>query len=257
MMPSGDLIARLIASEAAYTSIRAQVIGRWPDNRFGVALRQVGGAYGFQVKGVPSPWLNRVLGLADAHAVRDWHDWFTSAGIAGRFETIPHQFSADLGRALVAAGLVPIGGDALVCGQPGSMAPTEPIEHAETAIAIEVFLDTHLDGLGVPNAIRAGAKANMRGWLGLPGWHLLVARRDGQPAGSCVLFQHDGVAYVADMATRPGFRNRGVQTALLAQCHALAAGTDVIWARCRFLSQSHRNLMRAGLATVCTSEFWQ
>ena len=251
------MIDRMIASEAEYTSVRANVIGRWPDNRFGVALRQIGGAHGFQVKGVPSPWLNRVIGLQDAGAVPVWHNWFSSAGIAGRFETLPHQFSPELGRALIEAGLSPIGGDALVCGRPAPASPTEVIEHAETAAAIEVFLDTHLDGLDVPIAVRDGAKRNMLGWLGLPGWHLLLVRRDGKPAGSCVLFQRNGVAYIADMATRPRFRNRGVQTALLAQCHVLAAEAEIVWARCLFLSQSHLNLMRAGLGLVCTSQFWQ
>lgn len=256
MIASGEFIARLIASEVEYTAIRARVIGRWPDNRFGVALRQIGDAHGFQVKGVPSPWLNRVLGLEDASTVLAWRDWFAGAGIAGRFETLPHQFSPELGHALIEAGVVPVGGDAVVCGRPAPASLIEPVEDAQTAAAIEVFLDTHLDGLGIPVAVRDGAKGNMRGWLGLPGWHLLLARRDGEPAGSCVLFQHDGIAYVADMATRPMFRNRGVQTALLAQCHVLAADAEIIWARCQFLSQSHRNLMRAGLGTVCTSQFW-
>ena len=256
-MISAEMIDRMVASEAEYTAIRAKVIGRWPDNRFGVALHKIGSAHGFQVKGVPSPWLNRVLGLEDAEAVHVWHDWFANAGIAGRFETLPHQFSPELGCALIAAGLSPIGGDALVCGRPAPASRIEAIEHAETSEAIEVFLDTHLDGLGVPIAVRDGAKKNMRGWRGLPGWHLLLVRRDGAPAGSCVLFQRDGVAYIADMATRPEFRNRGVQTALLAQCHMLTVRADIMWARCRYLSQSHRNLMRAGLELACTSQFWQ
>ena len=156
MIVSAELIDRLIASEAIYTAIRAQVIGRWPDNRFGVALRQIGGAHGVQVKGVPSPWLNRVLGLDDADTVPAWRDWFTSAGIAGRFEMLPHRFTPALGRALLVAGLAPAGGDALVCGRPAPAGSLEAIEHAETADTIEVFLDTHLDGLEIPLALRDG-----------------------------------------------------------------------------------------------------
>ena len=134
-----------------------------------------------------------------------------------------------------------------------------PVPRTRTTIAdtdLEEFLDTHLAGLDIPPAIRPFAKANMRGWAGLPGWHFLLARRDGSAAGTCLLFIQDSLAYAADMATLPAFRQRGVQTELLAECHRRAAGCAALWARCRFASPSHRNLTRAGLVTLCTTQFW-
>jgi GNAT superfamily N-acetyltransferase len=234
------------------------VIGRWPGNPHGVALRRDGPVSGFQVQSVPSPWLNRAMGWGDADAalVPAYAAWFAGAGIEGRFEVMPDRAGPALARALAAAGLLPTGGDAIVTGQPQPAGDVPSVTLATDEAAMETFLDTHLHGLGIPLAVHDGAKANMRGWRGLAGMALLLAWRDGLPAGSCVLHRADGIAYVADMATRPEHRRQGVQTDLLRQCHALAADDAVIWARCRFLSGSHRNLQRAGLATFCTTTFW-
>jgi hypothetical protein len=53
-------------------------------------------------------------------------------------------------------------------------------------------------------------------------------------------------------------RGKGAQTALLERCFTLAheAGADVIWSRSVYLSQSHRNMARAGLRVLCTPAFW-
>ena len=53
------------------------------------------------------------------------------------------------------------------------------IRSVETSEMLERFLDVYLAGWGFPLAIHEGAKANMRGWLGLPGWHLYLS---SQPA---------------------------------------------------------------------------
>ncbi len=47
----------------------------------------------------------------------------------------------------------------------------------------------------------------------------------------------------------------GLVPRLLVAAHALHGEGGIVWARCRFLSQSHRNLQRAGLATLCTTMF--
>lgn len=62
------LIPRLLTQEAEYTAARAEVIGRWPGNPFGVAIRHERAVFACRVAGVPSPWLNRVMGLVEANA---------------------------------------------------------------------------------------------------------------------------------------------------------------------------------------------
>lgn len=250
------LIPRLLAQEAEYTATRASVIGRGPGNPFGVAMRRETGIFACQVAGVPSPWLNRVIGLREGQAgqVPALHAWFGE--VPPRFETTPDSFGPALGHALLAAGLAPVGGDALVCGPGRGGAIPDGVALVEDAAALEEFLGAHLAGLELPVAVREGARRNMRGWLGAPGFALLLAREGGTAAGACALHRQDGQTYVADMSTRPEWRGRGVQTRLLAAAHALHGEGGTLWARCRFLSQSHRNLQRAGLRTLCTTMFW-
>jgi hypothetical protein len=59
---------------------------------------------------------------------------------------------------------------------------------------VERFPDVYLAGWGFPLAIHEGAKANMRDWLGLPGWHLYLAEIDTQAAAIAISFLHENVA---------------------------------------------------------------
>jgi len=256
MIASEGVIPRLLAQEADYTATRAAVIGRWPGNPFGVEVRREGGVFACRVAGVKSPWLNRVMGLgeADARQVAELRDWFGDA--VPRFETTPTSAGPALGLALVAAGRAPVGRDALVWSQGRGGAMPNGVALVEDAVALEAFLDAHLAGLELPETVREGAKRNMRGWLGAPGFALLLAREGGTAAGACVLHRQGGQTYVADMSTHPEWRGRGVQTRPLAVVHELHGEGGIVWARCRFLSQSHRNLQRAGLQTLCTTVFW-
>lgn len=242
------MIDALIAHEACYTEARVGAIARRAGNPFGAEVWRRGEAFACRVRGVPSPWLNRATGLTpdDPEILRRW---FGDA--AWRAETWADRADAALAAALARAGKHPGGGDAVVIFRPQPRINTN-IEDSD----IEIFIDAHLAGLGIPDPVRPQARANMRGWEGLPGWHFLLARRKGEPAGTCVLHRHGGLAYIADMATLPAWRGQGVQTELLAECHRRAAGMSAVWARCRFASQSHRNLARAGLNTLCTTQFW-
>ena len=64
------------------------------------------------------------------------------------------------------------------------------IRSVETPEMMERFLEVYLAGWEFPPAIHEGAKVNMRGWLGLPGWHLYLAEIEGQPAAVAILFLH-------------------------------------------------------------------
>jgi GNAT superfamily N-acetyltransferase len=132
------------------------------------------------------------------------------------------------------------------------------IRYVETSEAMERFLDVYLLGWEFPLAIHERAKANMRGWLGLPGWHLYLAEIDGQPAAVAILFLHEGVAYFADTCVDPDYRGRRFQSALLARYKRDAArlGAEMLCSQATFGSTSHRNLERAGLRLLYTQAEW-
>lgn len=86
-----------------------------------------------------------------------------------------------------------------------------------------------------------------------PGTSCYLARVDGEPAGGGALSVAGGLAALFSASTRPRFRRRGVQTALLAaRLAAAAAGCDVATVQANPGSDSHRNIQRAGFQIAYT-----
>jgi len=77
---------------------------------------------------------------------------------------------------------------------------------------------------------------------------------DGQPAGGGAIYIHEGTAEVGSTSTRPAFRRRGVQTALL-QAQLVAAreqGCDLALTITSPGSDSQRNMERVGFRLAYT-----
>ena len=86
----------------------------------------------------------------------------------------------------------------------------------------------------------------------------LFARIDGRPAGAATLYVHDRVGYLADAATDPSFRRRGIQVALLRRrIHdARGFGADLVFSGAEPFSSSHRNMERVGMRLQFTRAKW-
>lgn len=86
-----------------------------------------------------------------------------------------------------------------------------------------------------------------------------LAWLDGQPAGAATLALHNGVASLFGTSTRLGFRNRGVQTALLVArlTDAVAAGCDLALIHTEPGSPSQRNVERLGFRLAYTGLLWE
>jgi ribosomal protein S18 acetylase RimI-like enzyme len=77
------------------------------------------------------------------------------------------------------------------------------------------YLDAYVEGWGIAEKDHAQFKANVRPWLSQPGWSLYVGHANGRPVAAATLYLHDGIGYLADAATHPSFRRRGLQSAPL------------------------------------------
>jgi GNAT superfamily N-acetyltransferase len=77
---------------------------------------------------------------------------------------------------------------------------------------------------------------------------------DGQPGGGGAMFIHDGAAVLGGASTRPAFRKRGVQMALLRARLAAARklGCDLAVSMTEPGSESQRNMERAGFQLAYT-----
>lgn len=89
--------------------------------------------------------------------------------------------------------------------------------------------------------------------MNLPNFHSrngvsYLARLDGAPAGGGSMFVHEGVVELGGASTRPQFRRRGVQSALLRRRleDAARAGCDIAIVITDPGSDSQRNIERLG-----------
>jgi GNAT superfamily N-acetyltransferase len=123
---------------------------------------------------------------------------------------------------------------------------------------MEDFLRAYVAGWGFPAKDHERFKANVRPWLGQPGWSLYLARQDGQPAAAATLFLHGTVGYLADACTDPAFRRRGLHTALLRRriADARRAGADLVFSGAEFLSGSYRDMQRIDMQLAFVRAVW-
>lgn len=264
MIPSIELIRRTIETEIAYTISRLQVLERIPGNPIGVSYREVEpGLWALMARHIPSPGFNRVAGLRAGHErhIAPLVEWYQAQGVPGRFEIVPGDYDAALGRALATLGYYHSGFHAAMIGERDLAVPTPSgpaVEAVATASAMEEFLDAYVAGWSIPEQYRAGFKTNVRPWLGRPGWSLYLGRIDGRAAAAATLYVRNGVGYFADAATDPAFRGRGLQMALLHRRarDAKAAGVDYVCSGAEFLSTSHRNMGRLGMRIQFIRSTW-
>ncbi|MGB9366188.1 MAG: GNAT family N-acetyltransferase [Xanthobacteraceae bacterium] len=260
-LASIELLHRLTQVGIAYTIARMRVIEARSGESIGV--RRYGDAAALLCRQVPSPYFNSVVGLRGGQEslVGEIDDWYRENNIKPRFVIAPGDLTEEMGRALAERGFRVTDTDTVLYG--ASPAPAIPppdidIVEVDSPDLMEDFLDALLAGWRIPSEHHEPAKANMRGWLGVADWRLYLARIDGKPAAAAKLFVKDGIGFFPDAATRPEFRGRGLQTALLRHRAAVAAsaGAELIYSQAAFGSTSQHNMERIGLRVLCTNTIW-
>lgn len=261
LIPSADLVARATAAHVNYTRARLTLLQQLPGNPVGVEIRQYGEAFALSAQRIPNPGFNCIAGLTDAFAdeVPAILAWYAARGIAPTFEILPGVDTPNVCAALAHSGFAHVGFHAVLYGVPAEPPPFSPGVSVVTVTqeTLEKFLDAYASGWSVPDA--EGFKSNVRGWLNLPGWTLLLACHDGAPAAAAIYFLDGATAYCADSAAIPAMRGRGAHLALLLARRALAKrdGADLVTAQAAYLSTSHRNMERAGLKLLHTKALWR
>lgn len=206
---------------------------------------------------------NRVHGLtpADAGLVPALAAWYAGRGIRPWFELVPSDDAADLLAALAAAGVVPVGFHGVVYGPvtaPTRSSVRSPAHDAEVDVQVvdpadddgfATFCRTRVAGHELPAAIAEGAAADLAGWRHATGATLYLATVDGEAAATAALTVDGATAYLADGATVPGFRGRGLQSLLIRRRldDGQAAGAAIACSQASLAGTSHRNLQRGGL----------
>ncbi|PNY82062.1 GNAT family N-acetyltransferase [Deinococcus koreensis] len=119
--------------------------------------------------------------------------------------------------------------------------PSSPLSVEESSDP-DTWAEVSAQGFG------EGSAETMRVVARAPGARLFVARLEGEPAGSGALGIKGDVAALYGMSTRPEFRQRGVQLALLAGRLRAAAASGATLATVFTTpgTGSERNIVRAG-----------
>src|SRR5262245_35907859 len=262
-IPSLRMVRRTVECEIAYTVSRMRVLEQLAGNPVGISIRSLeSGAVALMARHLPVPNFNSVVGLraGDEREIEALTGWYRAEGVKVRFEIVPGYYDRAIGHELARLGYYQSAfHTSLVCA-PQLATPAAAagiaIERVADAAGLDEFLSTHAAGWQIVD--EAGFKANVRGWLRQPGWSLYLARCEGTPAATAVLYIADNLGYCADAATHPAFRGRGLQTALLHRriADASAAGVDFVCSGADFLSQSHRNMERAGMRVLFVRSLW-
>jgi ribosomal protein S18 acetylase RimI-like enzyme len=253
LLPSVQLIERVLGADASYTMSRMRVLERIPGNPIGIGYRRIDD-HAVALVSLFLPAFTRVIGLRPGHEreIEPLLAWYRGYGVKPTFEIVPGMYDAALGRELARHGFLPSGFHAALITEPDrTMAASADIdiERVASEAAMERYLDAYVAGWGLPEREHAQFKANVRPWRVQPGWSLYLARVDGRPAAAATLYINDGVGYLADAATAPAFRGHGLHAALLRQRirDASAAGVDFVFSGAEPMGTSHRNMERAGL----------
>jgi GNAT superfamily N-acetyltransferase len=141
----------------------------------------------------------------------------------------------------------------------------EPPPHRPTTLRITDAADPKLFGAiaaeGFDTPPEAAAAFDV---LDRPGWHCFLAWDGEEPAAAASLYVDGDLAWLAGASTRPAFRGRGAQSALLAARIDKARDLGVT----RMMTetgerlegrpdQSYRNILRAGFREAYRRPNWR
>jgi hypothetical protein len=131
--------------------------------------------------------------------------------------------------------------------------------HEVGAAQRDLFAATVVAGYGLPTAMTTW----LREIVGRPGWSCYVCFADDEPAGAGALFVDEDAAWLGVGATKPAFRRRGGQSALIARRLADAARrgarfavTEAAVAQPGEPAPSRRNILAAGFRAAYVRPNW-
>jgi len=260
---SQTLIDAIARSETDYMTDRMEAVRERPGNPEQVDIGRFGNAVCFYSGTMPWAAFNTVKGIRgeDADFLDEIVDFYRSRGRSPQFEIVPSLADQRLMKRLSELGFYQSGFhvsmylDAL----PGDAAIEGNIRIRELReYEFELYAAIHCRGTGLPDNGIPPVAANNRVLYGRPGWKFYVAEWDHTPAAVGVMHMNGEVASLTFAATLPEFRNRGLHHDLLRRRIADAAnyGRLLVVSQCAFLSQSQRNMERAGMRMGYVRASW-
>lgn len=104
--------------------------------------------------------------------------------------------------------------NAMVCDRLSQPRKTDALEIERTHVdGIGAWMGVMCEGFSLPKETRERAESA----LDSPEVRLYLARIEGEPAGTALLYSHEGMGYVDLVGTLPSYRGRGIASNLVAR----------------------------------------
>ena len=266
--------ARIEFLEAEAWTQRVQALPTELKSRLGTRARRFGRAVAMATPGADVAVVNRAFGFGleqplDAALLTEINAFFRDAGSARWLvECAPHAAILGGRETLMKQGGVLKTPTVKLAGEVRDMPDAQPHRGTgrgsvsvaevgrESSDAFRTIVGT---AFGVPQVI----EADIVSAIGQPGWHYYLAFDDGRPIAGAAMFVQDGGAWFGAAGTSAEARNRGAQTALLAQRLADAKRLGCSWVTAETSldtteqpNPSYRNMLRLGLRVAYLREKW-
>lgn len=216
----------------------------------GGTAAMAGGAMCLRHDGAPLRLFNRALPLGTAVDVAAISEWY-----AGH----PHQVAVPAGylgldAQLAAAGYTRGGGIAKHQRSTDAPSTTSAALRVEETTDAAAYAAVTAEGYGMPAELASALCA----FVGGPGWQCYLAWDGGEPAACGALYCDGDDAWLGVDATRPAFRGRGGQSALIAARvdRARELGALRAVAETDTDGPSFRNYRRLGFHQPYVREHW-
>jgi hypothetical protein len=265
--PAGGRIAAAEWIEMRAMASMHEAAPRELQERLGMRLERIGGALVEITPGVPSILFNRAIGLGLEAPLSGGEldrivERFRRNEVGGYYLHVhPEAAPDDLAGRLEGA--------ALKRGRGWVKFLRDSAPPAERETELEVREVGPAEALDFGRIVSEGfelpdeAAPLLATVAGRPGWHLYLSCDGDTPAGAGLLYAEDGIGWLSYAATRPEFRARGSQGAIMARRIRKAAELG-----CTLLvtetgeevegqpQVSWRNIERAGFRAAYTRENW-
>ncbi|WP_193556192.1 GNAT family N-acetyltransferase [Paenibacillus ginsengarvi] len=263
ILPSETLIQALESSESAYMADRMTAIRNRPGNPEGVEMERFGSALCLYSKSMPWPAFNTVKGLtsADIDFVDPILDFYRARGRKAQVEIVPSRADRQLLERLSSRGLYQSGFHTSLYADPAAFHEDER-QHVTVRELREdqfhTYATIHCRGTGLADNGITPVAENNKVLFHRPGWTFFIAYVEEEPAATAVMFSQDGIASFTFAATLPQFRGQGLHGGLLARrlLEAKRQHCRLAVSQCSLLSQSHRNMERAGMRIGYVKATW-
>ena len=266
-LPSLVNIEEIEASETSYMSDRMAAIAQRQGNPEGIELKRLGSAVCLYSQTMSWPSFNTVKGIREEHIqhLDEIIDFYESRGRNPHIEIVPALSGSALLRALQDKGFYCSGNHAsLYCTPETSLTAIDnmPLNMEIRSLErdeFETYARIHCLGTGLPESGIHPVARNNEVLYDRPGWSFFIGYWGGRPAGAGVLHAGSNTASLTFAAVLPEYRRLGFHQQLLRRRieQASQKGCSMVVGQCAFLSQSHRNMERAGMKIGYIRSHWR